>query len=518
VSNHSFESGNPICGPTNPSDYLADMAFGWTAPNDGTTDIYSTTLPDNCFGKMPNPGRFPPNIGTQLPRTGERCAGIYTGGAIDEVEYTWREYLQTELITPLEIGQFYKVTFYISLAEESAFATNNIGIAFGTYENYFNTHSVIPIQPKVVINEIVLDSVNWVEVSGYFKADQAYTHMIIGNFSYDYETTRIPIPFPDPNIFDAYYFIDDVSLVKVPCPPFNFLGDTMICKGDSLILSSGNVYENIHWTTLEDTASIITTDRILRSLPSQTTSYRIVSSGDCSHRIVDTVTVFVKPQPILNLGDDKLLCDYDEYTIQADPVFHSYKWQDDSSLPNLKVSESGTYSVEVLDEYGCDAFDEISIAFNQSPKARLGNDTTICTSPFILTSSNEVNSHYLWSTGATEQTISVNASGYYWVKVTNECGTSSDTVRVVFPKDIFIPNIITVNGDEMHDDLTVLQSGKLVESEIKIFNRWGKQVFSSSRYAGTWPGSDERTDAGTYYYVCSFGECVPLKGWVHIIK
>lgn len=66
-----------------------------------------------------------PRIGNQSPRTQQRFAGIYT---VDTIEY--REYLQAELITPLEPGQNYCASMYVSLADEVEYASNNLGFAF----------------------------------------------------------------------------------------------------------------------------------------------------------------------------------------------------------------------------------------------------------------------------------------------------------------------------------------------------------------------------------------------------
>jgi gliding motility-associated-like protein len=65
-----------------------------------------------------------------------------------------------------------------------------------------------------------------------------------------------------------------------------------------------------------------------------------------------------------------------------------------------------------------------------TPPVRLGNDTTAC-HPVALNAGPGWN-NYLWSTGATTQSISVNATGNYWVHVNNgtTCGVLGDTIHV----------------------------------------------------------------------------------------
>lgn len=59
------------------------------------------------------------------------------------------------------------------------------------------------------------------------------------------------------------------------------------------------------------------------------------------------------------------------------------------------------------------------------------------------------NSTYLWSNGNTTSSISVTSSGTYWVKVTNQCGTGTDTgvVNFIYPPTITLPAQIDVCGD-----------------------------------------------------------------------
>jgi gliding motility-associated-like protein len=64
-----------------------------------------------------------------------------------------------------------------------------------------------------------------------------------------------------------------------------------------------------------------------------------------------------------------------------------------------------------------------------TPPVRLGNDTTAC-HPVTLNAGPGWSS-YAWSTGATTQSISVNATGNYWVHVNGvTCGVLGDTIHV----------------------------------------------------------------------------------------
>jgi len=73
----------------------------------------------------------------------------------------------------------------------------------------------------------------------------------------------------------------------------------------------------------------------------------------------------------------------------------------------------------------------------------------------------------------------------------------------------FVPNIITPNGDGLNDNLRIPCVDQLeINSEIKIFNRWGDQVFESAVYQNDWNGTfDGRPlPPGTYFYLLRLGE------------
>jgi hypothetical protein len=77
------------------------------------------------------------------------------------------------------------------------------------------------------------------------------------------------------------------------------------------------------------------------------------------------------------------------------------------------------------------------------PLVNLGNDITLCTGNSQTLNATNTASTYLWSTGATTATLSVNQAGTYWVAVTNSCGVSRDTVVV----NVLSPPVVNLGPD-----------------------------------------------------------------------
>ena len=72
----------------------------------------------------------------------------------------------------------------------------------------------------------------------------------------------------------------------------------------------------------------------------------------------------------------------------------------------------------------------------------------------------------------------------------------------------FVPNVITPNGDGLNDGLRIPCVDQIdVNSEIKIFNRWGDQVYESAIYKNDWNGTfdGKPLPPGTYFYLLRLG-------------
>jgi gliding motility-associated-like protein len=86
-------------------------------------------------------------------------------------------------------------------------------------------------------------------------------------------------------------------------------------------------------------------------------------------------------------------------------------------------------------------------------------------------------------------------------------------------EDLFIPNVITVNGDGKNDNFMVLGLYKYPNAEFMVFNRWGNMVYESKDYKNNWDGIG--LNEGTYYYVLKVNKYGMLKeysGWVQVLR
>ena len=153
----------------------------------------------------------------------------------------------------------------------------------------------------------------------------------------------------------------------------------------------------------------------------------------------------------VDLGNDTTICAGDEILLSPGFGYDTYLWQDGSADSVLHASTSGLYWVEITDTLGCVARDSIYIEMLPAPQLELGNDTTICSSDFLVLDPGNGFESYFWQDNSNGATFTVTETGLYWVEVENGFGCSnrdSIDVAITLGPDIWLGNDSTLcTGD-----------------------------------------------------------------------
>jgi gliding motility-associated-like protein len=215
---------------------------------------------------------------------------------------------------------------------------------------------------------------------------------------------------------------------------------------------------------------------------------------------------------IFDLGPDQAFCDLSSYLISSalEPAGKSFLWNTGQTSPSISVTQSGIYKLTVSTDCTIKK-DSIKLDFHNTPvDFSLGEDEVICSyDEKILTPINDPSGlDFTWQDGSHQTFFMANTEGTYWLKIENECGTKTDTLKLVQLKldELFFPNVITPNGD--HENQFFMLDEKLNDPYLIVYDRWGVKVFESNKYKNDWDGNGLAT--GVYFYRIS-GQCVDEK-------
>ena len=205
-------------------------------------------------------------------------------------------------------------------------------------------------------------------------------------------------------------------------PEVNLGNDTSICTNMNITFDA-LVGSSWLWSNGEDSRSI--------NVDSAATYDVVVTSSEgCIG--YDTIVLSLDSLPIINLGRDTSICSVANIVLDAG----ASKGDDFLWVPSNEISSSITvnsvneYSVSVTDGEGCIGRDTIVVGINNNPSVDLGIDRTICFKDSVTFDAG-AGFDYLWSTGETNQTITVGSSTNYSVIITDSFACSdTDSVNL----------------------------------------------------------------------------------------
>jgi len=205
----------------NPSfeEYI-DCPFSTAELENQVVDWFSwSESPDffhDCSNDLEGFAGVPDNAwGSQEPLLGSAYAGVYN--YVDNLE-NGREFIATQLISALEIGETYSVIFHISLFDggpklDFLCATNHMGLRFFKNPDFSMDQPLIPDNfAHIESLDIIEETEEWVAIQGTFTADDDYNWLCIGNFYSDENTEVLPLN----NMGNCWsiYYVDNVCVAS----------------------------------------------------------------------------------------------------------------------------------------------------------------------------------------------------------------------------------------------------------------------------------------------------------------
>ncbi|MCR9172979.1 MAG: gliding motility-associated C-terminal domain-containing protein [bacterium] len=327
--------------------------------------------------------------------------------------------------------------------------------------------------------------------------------------------------------------------------------DTSICLNESFTINVSGA-DTFDWTGPNGYTGSGSTNTFSNITVNQEGTYTITGTDANGCQGTGTIEIDVLDLPTISVQADAssaIYCNGTLATLTSSGAT-DYSWTgpnnfSDSgasvSLLDLNASNEGYYVVNATDANSCESSDSVYLTVVTNVPASASGDTVVCPGdPIALNGMG--GSSYQWQGPANfssnEQSPLVtnsadfNNSGLYILTVVdaNGClGYDSTIVEVTNNGDcIFIPNLVTPDGDLHNDFWEINGIESYSNAEVEIYNRWGNLIYSASPYDNDWEGQinqgavvgsgDEKAPVGTYFYIIRLNENdkPPYKGYIEV--
>lgn len=218
VPNPSFEEyWECPTAPDNGDGQLEKCKY-WYKPNYATSDYMNNCASINSG--VSTPSNF---IGNQTAFEGNAYISLYFYSQSFSIH---SEYIQCKLTEPLTPCVEYYFSMRVSLADYSSYATSTIGMRvdktpikkeYGSFDQYDG----FELPCNICTKEFIVDTTNWIKISGSFIAEGGEEYLTIGRFidTTQYSNSNYPIiPFKCDSCFwlddICYYYVDSVQLIE----------------------------------------------------------------------------------------------------------------------------------------------------------------------------------------------------------------------------------------------------------------------------------------------------------------
>lgn len=217
-----------------------------------------------------------------------------------------------------------------------------------------------------------------------------------------------------------------------PLPTLSITGVTAICPGNSTTLNAGSGYTSYLWSSGETSPSITVNSAAVFSV-------KVTNTNGCAKTVSATTTISPLPSPVIS--GTLQFCPGSSTVLDGGAGFTTYSWSNGATTQTITVSTGATFTVTVSNVNGCFGTASATTSLYNSPTPSISGSAAVCPDGFVTLTADAGYNTYLWSTGATTQSITVNAANTYTVTVTNSNGCTGSVSKMVTTASVPTPVI-----------------------------------------------------------------------------
>ncbi|AEA44596.1 T9SS type B sorting domain-containing protein [Fluviicola taffensis] len=257
-------------------------------------------------------------------------------------------------------------------------------------------------------------------------------------------------------------------------------------------------------------------------------NYTVYGSNNCG---IDSATcsVAIKHFPELDLPTNLDTC-FEigvGFSYTALGSVGSYQWSSGSQSATEWISQEGVYSCTLTNQCGS-ITDSMRVRRLTAVDLYFPKDSLLECEKQLSVSNLQIETNYnleIFAPNGDLVGTFLTESGWYAVHAFNACGEKWDSIYVNLQNEQFfyLPNSFTPNGDSYNDRFE-FKGENIIVRDMRIFNRWGEEVFSQAGAFTGWDGiyRGENCPDGVYairvIYEDCFGIPTEFSGHVSLIR
>lgn len=179
------------------------------------------------------------------------------------------------------------------------------------------------------------------------------------------------------------------TLTVLPVPVASITGDTLLCMGESTVLTANPAGLSYMWSNGDTSQNVTLTPAV------NTTYTLIVNQGICADTAIATVQVF--PVPVASISGDDIICQGESTILTGSPAGMNYLWDNGATSQIVTVSPSTSTTYTLIVTQGI-CSDTATIAIQVFPFAAgsICADTLVCNGDAVQLWVNGGNGQYQW--------------------------------------------------------------------------------------------------------------------------
>jgi gliding motility-associated-like protein len=360
--------------------------------------------------------------------------------------YLWSNSATTQSITVTQPG-----TYWVSVA-----GTNGVGI----------DTIVVTDFPTPVVNIIGALSICQ-GTTTIIAASQNFTNYLWNNgIQTQYNTVGPGTYWLTATNSNGCIAYDTTTVVELPTPVINFLGNTIVCAGQETSIQANSGFTAYQWSNGLSTANV--------NLGAGIYTLTVTDNSGC--QAIDTVVVSNFPTTVMDISGALGVCAGNTTTLSVSANFSNWLWNNGAQTPNIVVGP-GTYGLSATDINGCIVSNTATLVQWPTPQININGNVYVCTGQEAYLQANPGFTNYQWSNG-------------------------SNDANVYLPDGAYILTVVDSLGCQASADITVTASAPTaaIENSTTLLNLNSPNQLLSNSTSGLFPISSWYWDFGDGNY------------------